>query len=317
LNPVDPDRVTMVSRYLPFARVELCLGKEIKILGVADWEIHPLKNTPYPRVPAELAKAWSPLPIRQSTNPMSLGELIETFRIRSGLQFREASLASQRIAEYLADNRYFIAPSALSSYERLGTPPRHIHKIVSLCIVYTIRFWDFLRCAGMELAQLGQESIPEDLLPSAAPNMSKEPFSEDNNPPRLSVFSKSFFEEIPLFLRNALPRITGLANLSLRDVFWTGELRQPLHFVLDGSRFIIVNRRAKQAAQSPLSMPWEAPLCLVLMRDGTYTCGPCQVKNGTLILHPHPGSPVPPVELINKKDAEVAGQVFAVVRRFQ
>jgi hypothetical protein len=169
----------------------------------------------------------------------------------------------------------------------------------------------------MEPAQLGQEPIPEDLLPLTTPSKSKEPSSEDNNPPYLSTFSEGLFEEIPLFLRNALPGITGLSSFSLRDVFWTGQLRQPLHFVLDGSRFIIVNRRAKRAAQSPLCMPWEAPLCLVLMRDGTYTCGPCQVKNGTLILHPHPDSSVPSVELINKKDAEVAGQVFAVVRRFQ
>ena len=315
LKFIDAERVALISDHLPLATPEFHLGKDIQILGVADLEIHPLKNVSYARVSAEFSKEWTPAPFRQVANSASLGELLSLCRLRSGLAINEASRLSKEIAEELGDTRYFMTPRSFLSYEKLDTPPRHIHKIMSLCIIYGITFWDFLSSAGMNLQQLGQGPIPENLLPRVAPRKSKRPPREDDNPSQLSVFPETLFEEIPLFLRSSLPGLVGLPGLSIRDVFWTGGSRQLFHPLLAGSFFVIVNRRVKRAVPSPPSMAWESPLCLILMRDGTYVCSPCVVKEGALILHPHPGSTAPSITLRNREEAEIIGRVVAIVRR--
>jgi len=314
LNCIDAERVALICAREPSVNLEFRLDKEIRILGVADLEIHPLKNVPCACLSAEFAKEWSPAPIRQETDRMTPGEVIRSLRLRCGLQFREASRMSKEIAEDLGDTRYFMTPSSLFSYERLGTLPRHIHKIMSLCIIYSSALWDLLSSAGMNLAQLGQEPIPEDLLSRVLPGKLRHP-SHNDDPPQLSIFPETLFEEIPLFLGGSLPNVFGLSGFSSRDVFWTGGSRRPFHPLLDGSYFIVVNRRAKRAVQPRLNMPWESPLCLILMRDGTYVCSPCVVEKGALILHPHPDSSLPTMKFRNRKEAEIIGQAVAIVRK--
>jgi hypothetical protein len=315
LKFIDTERVALISDHLPLATPEFRLGKEIRILGVADLEIHPLKNIPYPQVSAEFSKEWVPAPLQQSAKSGSLGELLCSCRLRSELAFREASRFSKEIAEELGDTRYFMTPRSFLSYEKLDTPPRHIHKIMSLCIIYSIAFWDFLSSAGMNIEQLGREPVPDALLPHVLPSRLGRPPREDDTPPQLSVFPETLFEEIPLFLRSSLPGLAGLPGLSIRDVFWTGGSRQLFHPLLTGSWFVIVNRRMKRAVPSWPSMTGESPLCLILMRDGTYICSPCLVKEGTLTLYPHPGSSPLSITLRNREEAEIIGRVVAIVRR--
>lgn len=311
----NAERVGLISDHLPFGNLEFHLDKEIRILGVADLEIHPLKNAPPARVSTEIAKKWALQPIRKDTRAGTPSELIRSFRLRNGLLFREASRLSKEVAEDLGDMRYFLTPRSLFSYERLETLPRQIHKIMSLCIIYCISFWDFLRSAGMDLDQLGQDPIPEDLLPGALPGRTTHSPRENDDAPELSIFPDTLLEEMPLFLRNSLTGLVGLPSFSIRDVFWTGGLRQPFHPLLANSYFVIVNRRMKRAVQWPLSMPWEGPLCLILLRDGTYICGPCTLKDDTIILHPHPDSSLQPMKFSNRKEAEIAGRVVTIIRK--
>jgi hypothetical protein len=314
LNFIDAERVGLISDHLPFANLEFHLDKEIRILGVADLEIHPLNGVPQARVSAELAKEWTHVPIRLDNDNRALSDFIRLARLRNGLRFREASRISREIAEGLGDTRYFMTPRSLFSYERLGTPPRLIHKIISLCIIYGIVFWDFLSSAGMNLEQLGQEPIPEDLLPRVPPGKFRHLPRENDDPPQQSIFPEALFEEIPLFLRSSLSGVIGLPSFSIRDVFWTGGSQKLFHPLLAGSYFVIVNRRVKRPVQSLLNKPWEGPLCMILMRNGDYVCSPCVVKDGELILHPHPDSSVPPMTLRNREEAEIIGRVVAIVR---
>ena len=47
---------------------------------------------------------------------------------------------SRSIANLLADDSYFAATSTLSDYETLAAPPRHIQKVITLCVLYSIDF---------------------------------------------------------------------------------------------------------------------------------------------------------------------------------
>jgi hypothetical protein len=315
LHFISAGRVGLISDHLPLGNRGFHLDKEIRILGVADLEIHPLGKVPLTPVSTKFHEEWTLQPIRKEAGIPTPSALISSFRLRNGLQFREASRLSKEVAENLGDIRYFLTPRSLFTYERLEALPRHIHKIMSLCIIYCIAFWDFLRSAGLDIEQLGHEPISKDLLPRVMPMEMRRLAREDGDPPQLSLFPETLFEEIPLFLRRSLTGLVGLADFSVRDVFWTGGSRQPFHPLLADSYFVIVNRRVKRAPHSHLSRPWESPLYLILLRDGTYICGPCTMKDDAIILHPHPASSLQPMTFRNGMEAEIAGRVVTVIRK--
>jgi hypothetical protein len=314
LKHIDSGHVEVISEQLPYAKTTLQLAREIRILGLVDLEIRPLAKVLRPWVPAQLARPWQPSPLPEAAPGMSLGELIRAARYRSGLHFREASSLTRKIAEHFADGRYFITSELLSSYERLNLAPRHVHRIMSLCIVYCIAFWDFLHSTDIALRQSGREPIPKDLLVHSSLGNLKQIVGQETDSVQTQPFPFSLFEHIPLFLRNSLSNITDLPRVSIRDVFWTGGQRKPLHPLLERSQFIVVNRRVKRPVQTVLSETWEKPLYLILMRDGTYLCGQCTLEGDILILQSHPNSSLPPRVLRNRRDAEIAGRVVAIVR---
>ena len=59
---------------------------------------------------------------------------------------------------------------------------------------------------------------------------------------------------------------------------------------------------------------FERPIYFVEMRDG-YTCCWCSVKGNSIVLQPHPLSPVPVRVLRHPQEAEVLGQVVGVAMR--
>ena len=68
---------------------------------------------------------------------------------------------SRKIADLFDDERYFAAPGSLSDYETLISPPRHIHKVITLCLIYGVPFGDLLiSVAGVTLEELGRDPIP-------------------------------------------------------------------------------------------------------------------------------------------------------------
>ena len=288
---------------------------QIKILGTLDLELRPTRNATHWCVPLG-ARRWQSKPTRSPKKGPSLGGLIRTFRLRSGLDFREASFISQLIANALDDERYYIAPNAISSYEERDITPRQIQKILSLCILYCIGFWDFLEGAGIDLRQLGREPVSEDILPRCSPSIRPRLWSGGEGALQLAPVPAplSWLEEIPLFLRHTLSELMGIRSLSIRDIFSTKAVGVTYHPLLRGSRFIVVDRRLKRPAPVPRSRSLQDSLFLVLLRDGTYVCSHCRVKDRILTLVPR-DSPLPLRELQNGKDAEIIGGVTAIVRK--
>ncbi len=99
-------------------------------------------------------------------------------------------------------------------------------------MLYSIGFWHFLRASGLAMDKLGQRAIPQELTESThwAPSSrrkDREP-QETKGGSFLSILVDRF-EEIPFFLRSALPELCGMSRLALRDVFWVGEMGQEFH----------------------------------------------------------------------------------------
>lgn len=315
---LDKDRIILYSSERPYEQLELKLGREARILGVVDAEIRSLAGHRRVDMPHRAIGLPRPSPLYSPQLQTNLRDLLRSSRLRAGLSFREASSMSRWIASRLADQLYFVAPSTLSDYETLSVPPRHIQKIVTLCILYCIEFQKFLRACGLPLDQDGREPMPDGLVPRQPPNRSHDLHAQNGqeNVPERGGFLDSLLSqwgEVPLFLGHSRNAITGLKNLSLSDVFWVGGDKAPMHPLLINATFVVINRRLKSLVQSKIA--GEPPLCLLLKRDGSYLCGCCDLQQGNIVVRAYPGGRLVAQQFRNGIDAEITGQVTTILRR--
>jgi hypothetical protein len=75
---------------------------------------------------------------------------------QAGLTLREASLLSRRVSQFLNDEQYAIAQSTLSEYEAQNAPPRHLEKVITLCLIYGFPLIDFAAASGTAPEDLGR-----------------------------------------------------------------------------------------------------------------------------------------------------------------
>jgi hypothetical protein len=314
LQALSKHRLVPLNTQLPYAQVELEFPSEVTVLGVLDLEIRPLLKAEQPDVPKELARHWTPLKLAPQGTRLS--QLLRRARVQAGLSFREASAMSRRVASELGDERYFAAPGSLSDYEAIDTPPRHVHKAITLAAVYGLCFSRFLRSIGLHVEEAGKQPIPDRLIPR---EYSTGRIGTENDAPAANgVFEQLLnrSEQIPFFLRRSVPVLSGLRISSLNDFFWVGGEQDPLHPLLVNGLIVIVNRRRKKALHFRSKPLWQQPIYVLLKRDGTYICGCCSLESGTLIIHPYPPSTQPPEHLRNHHDAEVIGQAVTIARKF-
>jgi hypothetical protein len=222
------------------------------------------------------------------------------------------------IAEALREERYFCSPNSLIDYETNPRLPVHIHKIISLCVLYSLGFWELLAAAGLNTGDSGQEPIPDALVGRGAPDSrqtANEAAASNTKQPNFLASLIAEFQEIPLFLRHSLSTITGLSGLSVRDVFWTGGRTSSLHPYLKDAVFVSLNRRLKNPVLLKRKSLWEQPLYILLLRDGTYVLTGCSLEGSTLVAHPFADGFSRPQMFRNGVDAEVIGKVTALFRR--
>jgi len=314
LQAVGNNRVMPVSAQLPHAQVELQLHEEVRVLGVLDLEIRSLLKPAQPDAPKESAKHRRLM--RLPPEEKRLSHLLRNGRSRMGLSFREASAMSRQVASELGDEQYFAAPGSLSDYEALDSPPRHVHKVITLCALYGLGFWTFLKSIGLRMEEAGKESIPDQLVPRKLPKGSRGESRETDEPVGNGFFEQLLnrLEHVPFFLRESLSDLSGLTIPSLHDFFWVGGEQHALHPLLLDGLLIIVNRHRKKPAHFRSKPLWQQPLYILLKRDGTYMCACCGLENGALVIHPYSSDYQRPELLRNHYDAEVVGQIVTVAR---
>lgn len=313
IRPAGSGCIALVSSQLPYVDVDLRVPEQARLLGTVDLEIRSLLRPQQALLGSDISQRWTPKAL--SPEPSQLGPLLRRARLRTGLSFRAASAVSREIAELLDDERYFIAPGSLSDYDTAITPPRHFHKIVAFCVVYSLRLNTVLDSLGLRLEDAGHEPVPDGLMerPEAT---ATEKRAEPANISQSGFFSGlvAEFEEIPFFLRGSIGTLSGLARPSLKDFFWMHSERGPSHPCLAGALVAVVNRRQKKPDDCEKKPPWQQPLYVILRRDGTYTCGCCSRENGNLIVHSYPAG-VYKREQFGTRDAEVIGRIVLVARK--
>jgi hypothetical protein len=307
------NRIVLVSTHLPYAQVELELHLEAKVLGPVDLEVRPAVRFEAPEISAELTRRWRPEPLGRRV--MRFSQFLRAARMKMALSLREASRLSERIAAVLEDERCFMSASALSDYEAGDNIPGPFQKAVSLCVLYGIRFRTFMEVAGIPERGAGKDSIPDSFLPRCGQMQT-------------SIDSVQFREQtgvvgelvrrisgVPFFLKDSIAILTGLTSPSMRSIFWVGGIEEPLHPYLANALLVSVDRHKKRPVDSRSRPPWQQLIYVLLKRDGTYLVGPCGQENGALVMHPDREHLKFQEEFRNRRDAELVGQVFAIVRR--
>jgi transcriptional regulator with XRE-family HTH domain len=298
---------------LSYAQVELHCPQQATVWGAVDLELRPLLRGREPKVPKDLARQWKPQPLPA---PESFGQLLKSTRKRMNLSIREAAAMSGTVAEVLNDERYRTSPSSLSDYELSNIPPRDFHKIITLCSIYGLQFQTVMERMGVDLVTAGSESMPDRYLFRA------EPLAAVTRG-RAETIGSGFIEklleeygEIPLFLRDSLEYFSGSARVSVDDFFWVGGDDDPLHPYLAKASLVMVNRRRKTPFHFASKAWWQQPLYIILMRDGSYLACCCAVESGLLVIHPYSLDFHRSAQYRLHQDAEVVGQIVAIMRRF-
>lgn len=321
LVPTGGGRVLLDCPQWPCAEQEFSIGKDARILGAIDAEIRPIA----PQVSGILKSRPLSFPRERPATLLSseatLRVLLRQSRERAGLSFREASELSRQIAAALSDELYFAASSTLSDYETLVAPPRQVHKIITLCALYAIGFDQFLRACGFSCAQAGREPIPEGLVTrhgeTETLGRATRPEQDTQNWAGSPEPILDPWNEIPLFLSRALDELSGLKNLSLSNLFWVGSDKSPRHPMLVDAVLVAVNRRARKLPPRATTGACGGPVHLILVRDGRYLCGPCTHDGDNLVIGAYPRSGLRTQEFKIGIDAEIVGQVTAILRRLR
>jgi hypothetical protein len=321
LIPTGKDRVLLHCPQSPCAERELSVGKDARILGVIDAELRPMAPHGSSILKSKPASSPQGRPGGLLGGEKTLRVLLRQSREKVGLSFREASALSRQFAAMLSDELYFAASSTLSDYETLVAPPKHIQKIITLCALYGIGFDQFLSACGLSCDQAGREPIPDGLLPrdrqTGTLQRVTRPEKDIRNRTDSLVSILDQWNEIPLFLRRSLDQLSGLKNLSLSDLFWVDGDKSARHPMLVHAALVAVNRRMRKLPLRAVTDPCSGPLHVILERDGRYLCGPCTHDSDDLIVGAHPRSGLHTQKFKIGIDAEIIGQVTAILRRLR
>ena len=90
----------------------------------------------------------------------SFSGLLRKARSRTGLTFRAAHQLTRVIARIMGSPEYTIGLGLLSDYEAMNRLPRHIAKIISLCIVYCLDIRQLLEAAGVYIDDSSKMPLP-------------------------------------------------------------------------------------------------------------------------------------------------------------
>jgi hypothetical protein len=312
LHLVEKNRVVLCPSELAYAQVEFELGKEARILGAVDMELRLVGCIAPAKVPRDLAEFWIPEPLEKPSTGLPLHDLLRRARRRSGQTFREASAKTALIARTLQNEEFFCAAGSLSDYESNAESPRHLHKLLSLCTVYSLSPWDFMNAAGLRLADAGQNAMPEELLDRVVPS---HVIPKDTREGARADPQGSTLAELPYFFGRAAAEFLKMEHLSIRDIFWIGQPRKSFHPYLADALAVIIDRHKKRVTVQPRIPLWAQPLYVLLGRDGQYTCTSCGSANEGLAMRPFSDGFDRPVRFKSPDEIEVAGKVIGILRR--
>lgn len=147
---VDTEHVVLLPSHPPLSAWPLRLSREARILGLVDLELRPREAAQFEPMSGPTKSELLPMAPHVSSS-MGFSTLLRVSRSRAGLTLRAAHEMTMRIARLLGNRDYSIALGLLSDYEAMNKLPRHVAKIMSLCIIYGIDPCELMGACGIHI----------------------------------------------------------------------------------------------------------------------------------------------------------------------
>ena len=183
---IDDRQIVLLPSRPPWGSLPLRLSTEARILGLVETERGQIR--PYNLQHNSQTRSRRDPQINLTANPqhiarppnyehsflspcagkkIKLSRLLRNSRRRTGLTFRAAHQITTVIAQILGGWEYAIGLGVLSDYETMVRLPRHIAKIISLCVTYCIDPRDLMEAAGVYIDDSAKIPLPafDQLLP--------------------------------------------------------------------------------------------------------------------------------------------------------
>ena len=247
------------------------------------------------------------------------GQRLRALRESLGYRMRDVELASDRIAQRFENEEFSIPPSRLSDIETKGVVPS-IFRLYSFAAIYRRDYRELLSFYGLELDGISADlgfGHPQKSHLSEALNHAKQVRMPTKLDPGFSLQKTTD-------LGRAIEQ-WGIVPMSYLSLFaddrytygYIGSEDVTMYPILPPGSFVQVDEtksKVGEVGEGTWRSEFERPIYFVEMRDG-YTCCWCSVKGNSIVLQPHPLSPVPVRVLRHPQEAEVLGQVVGVAMR--
>jgi transcriptional regulator with XRE-family HTH domain len=247
------------------------------------------------------------------------GQRLRALRETLGYRMRDVELASNQIAQRFESEEFSIPPSRLSDIETKGIVPS-IFRLYSFAAIYRREYRELLSFYGLELdgisADISFGHPQKSHVTEALSNV-----TQVRMPTRLDP---GFSLQKTTDLRRAIQQ-WGTVPMAYLELFkddrysygYIGSEDYTMHPILPPGSFVQVDEardKVAEGTEGKWRSEFERPIYFVEMRDG-YTCCWCSVKRDSIVLQPHPLSPVAVRVLKYPQEAEVLGQVVGIAMR--
>jgi transcriptional regulator with XRE-family HTH domain len=241
------------------------------------------------------------------------GQRLRTLRETLGYRLRDVELASNQIAQRFESDEFAIPPSRLSDIETKGIIPS-IFRLYSFAAIYRREYRELLSFYGLELddisADIGFGHPQKSHVTEASSNI-----TQVRMPTRLDP---GFTLQKTTDLKRAIEQ-WGTVPMAYLEQFkddrytygYIGSEDFTMYPLLPPGSFVQVDATKDKVGEGVWRSEFERPIYFVELRDG-YTCCWCSIKRDSIVLQPHPLSPVSVRVLKYPQEAEVLGQVVGV-----
>jgi transcriptional regulator with XRE-family HTH domain len=245
------------------------------------------------------------------------GYKLRAAREALGCTMRDVESASLQIARRLASEEFAIPPSRLSDIETKGVVPS-IFRLYSLAAIYRRDHRELLSWYGVELNDIhldvGVAQPPSSHFSNAGENLAEISIPVRLDPGFHLQKTTNFGRMIEKWGVVPLSYLSMLAADERYSYGYIGSEDFTMYPILPPGSFIQVDENKNKATEGAWRSEFERPIYFIETREG-FVCSWCHVQRDTIVLQPHPLSPVPVRMLRHPQEAEIIGQVVGVAMR--
>lgn len=257
-------------------------------------------------------------PLRPDSTPQvsimeEAGRKLKRARERLKLRFRDVEEASGQIAARHGNDEFIVALSRLADIENKGTMPS-IYRLYSLCAIYRLDVGEVLSWYGIALSALPADGAIIELERTSLIGFRPEegdlqvPIALD---PGLDLSRTVFLSR--LIQRWGTVPLMLLNNIDLRNYRYglIGTEDWSMFPIIPPGSLVVIDDSKRRVVTGGWSSEFERPIYFLEHREG-YACGWCSLKDGQLIVQPHPASNCDVESYLYPDEIEVIGQVTRI-----